>query len=918
LALTPGTRLGPYEVVSAIGAGGMGEVYRATDSNLKRSVAIKVLPASVAGDADRLARFQREAEVLAALNHPNIAAIYGLEKTPDLSALVMELVEGEDLSAHIARGPIPLAESLPIAKQIAEALEAAHEQGIIHRDLKPANIKVRADGTVKVLDFGLAKAMDPAGASSADAMNSPTLTGRATQMGMIIGTAAYMAPEQARGKAVDRRADIWAFGVVLFEMLTGTRAFPGDDITDTLAAVVRAEPEWSLLPNDVSPTLLAFLRRCLQKDAKQRIGDIHDVRLAMDGAFDTPAPAAVSVVDAAPPRPWWRRAMPVAATVIVASAVTGGAMWLARPQEPARVVSRFVIPFGEGQERRLTYNQGLAISPDGTTIAYAASEQVYLRSIGDLEARLLTRKGAAGARGPTQPVFSPDGRSLAYAETDNAKFAIKRIEISGGASVPVATDVGPNPLLEWRGDSIFYSVSTAGSSIMRVAASGGQPEPVIQLEPGEMAARPQMLDDGRVLFAVGPNRGSTAVDWTASHIVVQRPGEKTRMTLVDGGTDPRYLPSGHLIYQLNGVVYARTFDLSRTAVGGAVSVVEGVFRGAGGHNSWYAVSDAGTLVYLPGPVSFGGSAELALALFDRAGKAELLPVQAGPYSEPRMSPDGRRIAFGHSDARDTSIWVYDLTASGSARRLTFGGHDRFPAWSGDGQRVIFQSDRDGDLGLFSQRADGVGTAQRLTKPANGIAYVPQSASRDDKVLLVDQIEGAKTSLMTFSLADKSMTPFGGIVSNRPTGAIFSKDGNWVAYTVRDSAATSDVVYAQPFPATGEKVQVSTNAEDGHHPVWSSDGKELYYNPAPGTRLAAVKVLAWQGLALGPAPPPVKAWFSTSGTAERTYDVVRDGKRFLGLISPSAASTSAAGTPRPELRVVLNWFDELKTRAPIKK
>jgi Tol biopolymer transport system component len=922
MSLGPGTRLGPYEIVSAIGAGGMGEVYRAKDTKLNRDVALKILPEAFTSNADRLARFRREAQVLASLNHPNIAAIYGFEDSGATHALVMELVEGEDLSAHIARGPIPLAEALPIAKQIADALEAAHEQGIIHRDLKPANIKVRADGAVKVLDFGLAKAVDPAEASGATAMNSPTMTAPATQMGIILGTAAYMAPEQAKGKAVDKRADVWAFGVVLYEMLTGDRAFKGEDISDTLAAVLRQEISFAALPASTPPRLKRLLQRCLERDVKTRLRDIGEARIELArleaGDCDViEAPAAQTTMLAAPPRPVWRRAMPIAATVIVASAVTGGVMWFARPKEPVRVVSRFVIPFGEGQERTLTYSQGLTISPDGTSIAYVANHEIYVRAIGDLDARRLMRTGAGPASSPISVVFSPDGRSIAYADTEKDKTAINRIEVTGGAPVTVAADVTSYPSLEWRGDGIFYS-NPAGSSIMRVAASGGQPEPIIQLEQGETATRPHVLDDGRVLFAVGPRRGSIAVDWSAGRILVQRPGEKTRTTIVEGGTDPRFLSSGYLIYQLNGVLYARTFDPSSMAVGGAVSVIEGVARGSGGHNSWYAVSDSGTLVYLPGPVSTGGSAELTLALFDRAGKAEPLPVPAGPYSEPRMSPDGRRVAFGHSDARDTSIWVYDLAAGGSARRLTFGGHDRFPVWSSDSQRVIFQSDREGDLGLFWQRADGVGTAARLTQPGKGISQVPQSASPDGTVLLVDQTADAKTSLMTFAFKDKSMTPFGAIVSIRPTGAIFSPDGRWVAYTMKEAVAGPYVVYEQPFPATGAKVQISTNAEDGHHPAWSSDGKELYYHPGPGGRLVAVTVMASQGFGFGAAPPVARPFITAGGTVERTFDVARDGKRFLGLMSATAPAAATAGPSRPELRVVLNWFDELKVRAPIKK
>src|SRR5215212_4105267 len=381
MALTLGTRLGPYEVTGQIGAGGMGEVYRATDTNLKRQVAIKVLPASVAADAERLARFQREAEILAALNHPNIAHIHGLERSDGTVALVMELVEGPTLAERIAEGPIPLDEALPLAKQIAEALEAAHEQGIIHRDLKPANIKVRADGTVKVLDFGLAKAMDAAGASAVIAANSPTLTAHATALGMILGTAAYMAPEQARGKSVDKRADIWAFGAVLFEMLAGTRAFPGEDITDTLAAVVRAEPEWSLLPRDMSPTLLVFLRRSLQKDPKQRVGDIRDVRLALEGAFEVPSEpvtlALAPVVSRTRERLAWTLAAALGVVSLAALALAAFAS-LGRAPGEVRPMRFFVAPPDGWSLTTATGQTGaspgpLAVSPDGTRIAFLAN-----------------------------------------------------------------------------------------------------------------------------------------------------------------------------------------------------------------------------------------------------------------------------------------------------------------------------------------------------------------------------------------------------------------------------------------------------------------------------------------------------------------------------------------------------------------
>jgi serine/threonine-protein kinase len=929
MPLTPGTRLGSYEIISLIGAGGMGEVYRAKDTNLDRDVAIKVLPASFALDGDRVARFTREAKTLASLNQPHIAAIYGLEKPADITALVMELVEGEDLAQRIARGAVPLDEALPIAWQIADALEAAHEQGIVHRDLKPANIKIRPDGMVKVLDFGLAKVLDPAGASGIEAANSPTLTGRATQMGMILGTAAYMAPEQARGKPVDRRADIWAFGVVLYEVLSGRRAFEGDDVSITIANVLKDDLRWEALPNDLPPSLHRLLRRCLEKDPRKRLRDIGEARLILEDPAALEPPLASSSPPAGPSRSWWRRATPIAAAAAAASIVTGAAMWLTRPAAPGRAITRFTIPWGEGQERTLTARTGLAISPDGTRLAYIANRPsaIYVREMGDVEARPRMRLGSGLA---SSLVFSPDGRSMAY--VDNGDRAIKRIDVTGGAAVTVCSNLEAPPLgLTWSGETLVFATlpqgSTAGS-IMGVAASGGQPERIIQLEPGEIVARPQVLDDGRLLFAVEQASVASADVPLAARIVVQRPGEKARTTIVESGSDPRYLSSGHLIYASGGVIYARTWDPSRLVVGGAVPMVEGVLRGSGSGSAlvWYAVSDSGTLINLPGPVD-PGTTNVTIALFDRAGKAEPLGVAEGPYREPRMSPDGRHIAFGYSDARDTSVWVYDLAAGGAARRLTFGGHDRFPIWSSDSQRVIFQSDSEGDIALFWQRADGVGAAERLTRPAKDVAHVPQSASPDGKLLLVDQTKDAgqpatvlgvltdgRTSLEVFAFMDKSLTPFGGVVSALPTGAVFSPDGRWVAYSTRDAGQEGGRTLVQPFPATGAKFQISPNTEDAHHPVWSSDGKELFYTPGGGSRLIGVTVTASQGFAFAPAPPVVRPFTNRSGAGERPFDAARDGKRFLGLLPASAGS---GAPPRPEIRVVLNWFDELKARAPVK-
>ena len=805
MALTPGTRLGSYEVIAQIGEGGMGQVYRARDTKLGRDVAIKILPDAFASDPDRLARFTREAQTLASLNHPNIAAIYGIEESGDVRALVMELVEGEDLSAHIARGAIPLDDALPIAKQIAEALETAHEQGIIHRDLKPANVKVRPDGTVKVLDFGLAKAMDATGSSPANAMNSPTLSMHATMAGVILGTAAYMSPEQARGKIVDKRADIWAFGCVLFEMLTGTRAFAGDDVTDTLAAVVRAEPEWLLLPEALSPSLRVFMRRCLEKDPKQRVGDVHDVRLALGGAFETAVLQATVPAPATRPRPLWKRAMPVVATAAVAGAMVGAAAWTLKPTPPApsSPVMRFALALGDGQQITVANNQTLAVSPDGTRLVYVANNQLYLRSMSDLEARPIPGTQQTGSS-PFTPVFSPDGQSIAF--FSQADRAVKKIAVSGGAAVTICPVDETRVLgMTWGNAGIVFGQN---KGILRVSANGGQPEVLVSVKDGEVMYGPQVLPGGEwLLFTLAT--AATADGWDKAQIVVQSLKSSERKTLVSGGSDGRYLPTGHLVYALGGVLFAVPFDLPRLAVtGGPVPVVEGVKRSQGTTGTaHFSVSSTGSLVFVPGPASTS-SALSDLALVDRNGTVQPLKLPPGPYEYPRLSPDGKRIAFGTDDGKDAIVWIYDVAGASSARRLTLGGRNRVPVWSADGERVAFQSDRDGDLGLFWQRADGTTAAERLTKPDKDTAHVPESWSPDGKTLLFSVAKGSSYAVAALSLTDKKVTPVGGIQSAFPPSATFSPDGRWVAYSATAPGATVGSLFVQPFPTTGATYPIS--------------------------------------------------------------------------------------------------------------
>ena len=590
MALTPGTRLGVYEVTAPIGEGGMGQVVRARDTRLNRDVALKVLPDSFARDADRLARFTREAQTLASLNHPNIAHIHGLEESNGVRALVMELVEGEDLSQRIARGAIPADEALPIAKQIAEALEAAHEQGIIHRDLKPANIKVRADGTVKVLDFGLAKAMEPAGATSPNVSRGPTIASPAmmTGVGMILGTAAYMAPEQARGKTVDTRADIWAFGAVLFEMLTGQRAFPGEDITDTLAAVVKLDPKWDAMAADVPARVRQVLRMCLQKDPRQRAQAIGDVRLALEGAFETAAPQTAA--PAVRPRPFWKRAIPVAAAAAVSGAMVGTAVWTLKPA-PLQPVSHLAVPLPPGERLPIAQTSVLALAPDGSQVAFVSArdgrQQVYLRPFDRAES-----KAIPGTEGAESLFFSPDGKWLGFAATGN----LMKVSMDGG--VPLTICAAPFPRGVSWGDNgtIVFAPQFGSSGLAQVSAAGGKPQPITSRDPAsqEEAHRwPQLLPGGRlVLFTAWARNIDDA------QVVVQRLDTRERRVVLRGGTYARYVPTGQLVYACAGTLMAVGFDLERlettgdpTPVTQSVSLTtEGVAQ--------FDISRTGSLVYV--------------------------------------------------------------------------------------------------------------------------------------------------------------------------------------------------------------------------------------------------------------------------------------------------------------------------------
>jgi serine/threonine-protein kinase len=904
--LTAGTRLGSYEVVAPLGAGGMGEVYRAVDTRLNRHVALKVLPDVVASDPERIARFQREAKVLAALNHPHIAVLFGFEEHAGRSFLTMELVDGETLAERIARGPLSVKDALTIAIATAEGLEAAHESGIVHRDLKPANIKVTPDERVKILDFGLARAVEsaPAGATLT---NSPTFSALATQAGVILGTAAYMSPEQAKGLPADHRSDIFSFGVVLYEMLVGRNPFPGDTAPDVLASVLVRDADLSTLPADLNPRLVDLLRRCLAKHPKKRWQAIGDVRAELESI------AAAPRVLVEPPRveetPLWRRAIPVGLAAVITAAVAW-TLWPA-PSPPA-IVGRYVFPLGEGQSFSGTGRQAVAISPDGTRMVYVANQRLYLRSMSELEARPIPGAEAEADQGITNPVFSPDGQTIAFYAGSTAQQggSLKRIAVAGG--VPVTLGEARNPYgLSWIDDEIL--VGQGPNGIMRLSASGGKPDVLIPVSAEERAHGPQMLPGKEsVLFTL---LTGSSIDWDRAKIVVQNLRTGDRKTIIDAGSDARYLPSGHLVYAIGGTVFGVPFDLQRLEVLGApVPIVEGVRRGGATNTgtAHFSTSSAGSLIYIPGPNVASATVTRNIVFLDRTGSIEPLKLPPGAYVEPRISPDGTQIAFSSEDGKEQAIWVYDVSSTAAPRQLTVGGNNRFPVWSADGRRIAFQSDREGDFAIFWQLADGTGSAERLTSPEKGVLHYPESWKPGSDIFLFRMATGqSKYSLWTFSTQDKKAMPFGGVQSTKPPNAVFSPDGQWVAYY--SDEAGGNVLWLQPFPATGIKHRLGTDG-DNHHPLWSPDGKELFYVRGP-SQLSVRSIKTSPTFSSGyPAPVPVPTatvrLLLNIPASHRAFDITRAGK-IVAL-----TNVPAPGTPTtPQIHVVLNWQEELKRLVP---
>lgn len=882
--------------MSPLGAGGMGEVYRARDSKLGRSVAIKVLPDALARDGERIARFEREAKSLAALNHPHIATLHGLDEIDGRHLLVMELVEGETLAERLARGPLPVEEAVAIAGRIAEALEAAHEKGIVHRDLKPANIKITPDDHVKVLDFGLAKAMDTA-PSDVNVSHSPTLSIMATGAGIILGTAAYMSPEQAKGHPTDHRSDVFSFGCVLYEMLTNRCAFGGETVSDILASVLAREPDFGALPPDLNPRLVAVLERCLEKHRRQRWQAIGDVRIELEAVAAEPRVKAANLPAMAATTAAWKIAAPVALATAVAVAGVGFAM---RQSLPPPRLEQFSVVMPQAIALSSPNRQTLDISPDGSRLLLALDRKLFIKSAADA-----TPQPLAGGDGYFSGVFSPDGRSIVG--WSGADSALKRIALDGGPAQMICAT--PQPYgYTWAGDSILFA---SVNSVARVSANGGTPETVATFDQTESVYGPQLLADGDTLLVTVK---AAATNWDQASIEAYSLRTHTRTVLVDRGNDARYIPTGHLVFARSGVLYAVRFDAGQRRVTGTPTpVLQGVRRATADTTAaaHFAVSANGTLLYVPGPVTSGPS-DLQVAFFDDKGGVSALSMPSAQYSEPRISPDGKFVVYAMVGPSETNLWIDGVDGKTAARRLTFGGRNRYAVWSPDSQRIVFQSDREGDHGMWMLRADGAAVPERVTRTATGIAHVPQSWSRDGSMLLFDEVNERSRRVAIYAVTNKSTTPLE-ISGDIPSGALLSPDGHWLLYNTRPESNARATVFVQPFPLTGARYEISNSNQDGHHAVWSADASQIFYTPGPGSSLIGVRVATRPSFAVSEPETLPRLFTNAPPTAERTYDVDPVTGRFIGL---RASGAFAGGTQDgQEFRVILNWTTDLKARAP---
>ena len=911
LTIQSGTRLGPYEILSPLGAGGMGEVYRARDPRLGRDVAVKVLPEEFFEGEERRQRFEREARLLAALNHPGIAAIYSFEEIPSSSSsstrhlLVMELVEGDGLDARVASGPLSLEESLSFARQIAEALEVAHEKGIVHRDLKPANIKVTPDGRVKLLDFGLAKAFEGDGGpgSSPAVTTSPTLTARATAAGVILGTAAYMSPEQARGKPVDKRTDVWAFGCVLFEMLTGKRAFEGETVTDVLAAVLTREPDWAALPPGTPAKVREILRKCMRRDSRLRLRDIGDARLDLEeaagggssGSFTFEEKQVDSGLTGASAERTRRerasrRSLYLSWAIAAAFAAAAGVLALRARAPHARTDAQalrlaFLPPDNVAFDA--TQLDFMAVSPNGHLLLFTGrapdgKKQLWLRALDSSEARLLP-----GTEDAVEPFWSPDSRSIGF----GAQGKLRRLDLAGGRP-QILADAPRLVGGTWSRDGVILFLSNWGGKLFQIPAAGGEPKALNQ-----NGRNPSFLPDGRHFFY---SRGLPK----EPHVYVgSLDSDEERLLLA--GAEARYAPPGWVLFVRDGALLAQAFDASRRELSGDPIPIQTAQTSLGNEGSPFSVSENGVLVWqrnLPRAYQ--------LAWFDRAGRplgAVGSPARVTIGLSPSLSPDGTRVVVANRELQSANrgIWVIDL-ARGLPTRITPTGQT--PAWTPDGARVAWQGIKDEVIGMYQRTADGVAGEELLLGGPNNYT---DSFSPDGRFLLY-VTRGDRTRLDIWALplfGDRKPHP---VVATEfdENQARVSPDGRWLAY--RSDLSGTFEIYAQPFTAEGtvgaQRWRISTNG--GTQARFRPDGQELFYLADDGQLMAVAIQSKGATFEYGPPKALFKPRMMPRGAQPFfEYDVARDGQRFLiGTV------VDEAGTPPPSAVVVLNWTEELKAKA----
>jgi eukaryotic-like serine/threonine-protein kinase len=897
MTVNAGTRLGPYEILTAIGAGGMGEVYRARDTRLNRIVAIKVLPAHLADRTESRERFEREAKTIASLNHPHICTLHDIGQQDGIDYLVMEYLEGETLAQRLLKGPLPLEQVLQYAVEISDALDKAHRKGMTHRDLKPGNIMLTKSGT-KLLDFGLAKLRQdttPAIPFSQASTAQDTLTAQ----GMILGTLQYMAPEQVEGKTdqIDARTDIFAFGAVVYEMATGKRAFEGKSQASLIAKILETDPPpMSSLQPMTPPALDRVIKRCLAKDPDDRWQTARDLEvelkwIAEAGSQITLAPTiamkGMGVLS--------RRELVISAGTLLSGAVIAGvAVWNLKPA-PAPTplpVTRTVINLPPGRELAgFESGPAVVISPDGTRLVYAATQggiqRLYLRAMDSL----LEAQPIPETEGASSPFFSPDSQWLGFL----AGGQLKKISMGGGAAATITMSGYAGGGENWGSHGMIAFAPANLSFLQQVPDAGGAPQPLTRLGKSDSSHRwPEFLPGGKaVLFAASDG----ATNWTNAQIAAQAVGAGERRSLVRGGTQPRYVPTGHLLYAQGGNLMATMFDPQRLQVTGAsVPVVDGVVQSLSSGAAQYSISTTGSLVYVPGGIQGAGR---KLVWVDRNGAEQPFAAPAHAYESPRLSPDGQRMAV----VADSQIWLYDLSRE-TLTRLTFEGNTNSRAvWTPDGKRIAFYSTKDGQLNLFWQLADGSGSLEKLA--TSDFINVPVSFSPDGQLLAFHEANPTTgEDILVLRLSDRKVQPFLRTSFNEADPR-FSPDGRWIAY-MSDESGHSEI-YVQPYPGPGGKWQISTDG--GTEPVWNRNGQELFYRN--GNKMMAVEITTQPSFALGKPRMLFEGPYVLATVPVSNYDVSPDGRRFL-MVKPTE-QTQAVPT---QINVVLNWFEELKRRVPV--